>query len=141
MNTTNNNTPQETFAFRAKSCKNIFSKGKFTQELVGSLITDTATSPNATVNNGRQLTPSVPTSVRDTTNSSVSAADEVNPELWNDGTATTEEDLQFQDNPPLPQPSPPPEDPTSSGDIDVFAGLSDFEVGQQSTPQFIARDD
>lgn len=141
MNTTNSGAPQETFAFRAKSCKNMFSKGKFTQELVGSLITDTATTPKAIPANRRLATSSIPTSSRDTTNSLISAEDEVNPDLWNDGTASTDEEKQDQGNLPSPQPSPPAEDPTSSGDIDVFAGLSGSEAGQQSTPQLIARDD
>jgi hypothetical protein len=45
--------------------------------------------------------------------------------------------------PPTPQPAPPPGEPTSSGDIDVFAGLAgtDTTAGVNTAPQIIARDD
>ena len=44
--------------------------------------------------------------------------------------------------PATPQPAAPPEAPTSSGDIDVFAGLAGTDPGATSTaPQEIAKDD
>jgi hypothetical protein len=114
--------PQETFAYIAKSVKNTFSKGKFEQELVGSLLPLENTSQPASTNGRTTPTPSMPVSTRDTTNSAVSAADEVNPEKWNDGTATKTEDIQAQNNPSTPQPAAPPGAPTSTGDIVETSG-------------------
>ena len=45
--------------------------------------------------------------------------------------------------PATPQPAAPPEPPTSSGDIDVFAGLAgdNNAAGVNTSPQLIAQDD
>ena len=136
--------PQETFAYIAKSCKNVFSKGQFTQELVGSLLPLTNTPTTSTNTNGRSTTQNAvagsrtPTQETITDTQNTSAASNITGEI-------SSSDADAQDGgfygTQTPQPSPAPEPPTSSGDIDVFAGLSDSEVGQQSTPQFIARDD
>jgi hypothetical protein len=119
-----NGIPQQTFAYIATSCRNTFSKGKFEQELVGSLLPlDTASSKAANANGRAAATAGgVATGSRDTTNSVVSAADEANPDLWNDGTATQStgartEDEFNADNPPTPQPALPPGAPSSSGDV------------------------
>ena len=152
--------PQENFTYTAIKCKNTFSKGRFEQQLEGRLLieyTKGAAATKAAAANGRPGAPLAPTVTgsRDTTNSVVSAADEANPDLWNDGTATQStgartEDEFNADNPPTPQPASPPGNPTSSGDIDVFAGLAGTappDAGGSSgeivatPPQLIAQDD
>ena len=152
--------PQENFTYTAIKCKNTFSKGRFEQQLEGRLLieyTKDAAATKAAAANGRPGAPLAPTVTgsRDTTNSVVSAADEANPDLWNDGTATQStgartEDEFNADNPPTPQPAAPPGNPTSSGDIDVFAGLAGTAppaAGGGSgeivatPPQLIAQDD
>ena len=152
--------PQENFTYTAIKCKNTFSKGRFEQQLEGRLLieyTKDAAATKAAAANGRPSAPLAPTVTgsRDTTNSVVSAADEANPDLWNDGTATQStgartEDEFNADNPPTPQPAAPPGNPTSSGDIDVFAGLAGTAPPASgggsgeivaTPPQLIAQDD
>ena len=152
--------PQENFTYTAIKCKNTFSKGRFEQQLEGRLLieyTKDAAATKAAAANGRPGAPLAPTVTgsRDTTNSVVSAADEANPDLWNDGTATQStgartEDEFNADNPPTPQPAAPPGNPTSSGDIDVFAGLAGTAPPASgggsgeivaTPPQLIAQDD
>lgn len=147
MNVNSNGAPQETFAFRAKSCKNMFSKGKFTQELVGSLITDTVTTPTSN-SNGRQPTQSTATNTRisGTAGSDIDVQSTLSPgeEIVVDVESTLSPGEEIISETGNPQVSPPPEDPTSSGDIDIFSTLSAGEeaiFGEQSTPQIIARDD
>ena len=141
--------PKETFAYVATFCKNVFSKGQFTQELSGTLLPLGNTGNPSVITNGRSTAPaSTPAAgSRNTTNSAVSVANEANPDLWNDGTApqrtgATTEDEFNADNPPTPQPSAEPEPPTSSGDIDYNAGLAENDSGGVATsPQLIAQDD
>jgi len=119
--------PQENFTYTAIKCKNTFSKGRFEQQLEGRLLieyTKDAAATKAAAANGRPGAPLAPTVTgsRDTTNSVVSAADEANPDLWNDGTATQStgagtEDEFNADNPPTPQPASPPGAPNSDGSI------------------------
>jgi hypothetical protein len=128
-----NGLPQEHYTFTAVTCKNFFSKGRFEQEIEGKLLVEFKT--NQSNNSRSAATPSMPASTRDTTNSAVSAADEVNPEKWNDGTATqstgarTEEEFNA-DNPPSPQPASPPGDPSSSGDIEAVKSVqANYKTG------------
>lgn len=53
--------PQETFAYIAKTCKNVFSKGQFTQELTGSLLPlpSGGTATAATAADGRPTSPGI----------------------------------------------------------------------------------
>lgn len=137
--------PQEKFAYIAKSCKNIFSKGKFTQELVGSLLPLTNNSNNAgrptatSVNSGSRErvisgTEDFIPGVTDAPPSSVSGeTDAGNFEIDN---------LEYAGVVPTPQLSPPPATPTSSGDIAGSAVVDNLEFsGVNSQPQLIARDD
>lgn len=149
-----NGQPQENFTYTATRCKNVFSKGRFEQHLEGRLLIEFSKAtgtPSAIASNGRDNKPAVPltSQVRDTKNSVVSAADERNPELWNDGTAAlSEEEIQAQDNPPTPEPASAPGAPTSSGDIisgsdtaaPPDAGNGSNEPVASST-QLIAQDD
>lgn len=141
--------PQETFAYIAKTCKNVFSKGQFTQELVGSLLPLSNAVNAGAGTNGRPATTTAATNVRLSPSTAEQIVAEQNAS-FEYGTAEGSEQTRmlaeqdaglFGEAPQSTQPAPPPEPPSSSGDIDVFAGLSESEVGQQSTPQQIARDD
>ena len=138
--------PQETVTFIAKSCRNVFSKGEFTQELVGSLLPlKNLTTANT---NGRPLTSSnapVAPNTRTTAipQSQYDAQDLENGANAGTGTGSTNtDDNNAPEAPAEPQPENPPEAPTSTGDIDVFAGLSGTDPGGTSEgPQLIAKDD
>ena len=156
-----NGAPKKTFAYMARSCKNMFKKGQFTQELVGTLLPLATEATSTAAANGRAAAPPAPTAAgsRDTTNSVVSAADEANPDLWNDGTATQStgartEDEFNADNPPTPQPASPPGEPTSNGDVQqlsfgslgnniasAFTNFNNRLTGLNTPPQVIAKDD
>jgi len=133
--------PQETFAYIAKSVKNTFSKGVFNQELVGSLLPLTnSSSPTST--NGRLTTIGVSNELADirTTGIPQSQADAQDLEngpgesLIDDESNTDEEDLAS------PQPATDSEEPTSSGDIDVFTE-DDSDPGSSSEgPQFMDKE-
>jgi hypothetical protein len=66
-NNTKNNEPQENATYTAIKCKNIFSKGRFEQELEGRLLiefdTKTGSTPTATTTPAR---PATPTATQDT---------------------------------------------------------------------------
>lgn len=114
--------PQEHYTFTAIECKSTFSKGRFEQELTGKLVTDEIKASSNSDTGRASKAAIAPTGYRDTTNSSISAAAEANPDNWNDGTATQStgartEDEFNADNPPTPQPAAPPGNPTSTGDI------------------------
>ena len=138
--------PQETFRFMAKSCKNTFSKGRFEQELVGSLHTTNA----PPVANGRSA------AVTSSTNARVSSQ-------FNDGSFGYEildetgavsnlrrneygdlyDPTGTSTGPaiPSPQPSPPPELPTSDGDISPYGEQNEpFDPGVEEPPQLLNRE-
>jgi len=124
--------PQETFRFQAKSCKNVFSKGRFEQELVGSLIPPTTNAPPAT--NSRPTPVTSATASRSSTRlDDGSLGYEIQDETGQvsnirkneygdlyDATGTVGAGL------PSPQPAPPPGAPSSSGDI-VAPGNEDAQ--------------
>ena len=140
--------PQEYFTFQATKCKNVFSKGKFEQEIEGKLVIEKATNNNAT-NNGRPIAGSIP-AISDSSNirpstllqSQADAQDLENGANAGTGTSPTENTDTGNDQ-PSPQPAAPAEAPTSSGDIDYNAGLAgtDTSPGVNTAPQIIARDD
>jgi len=137
--------PQETFRFQAKSCKNIFSKGRFEQELVGSLIPPTTNAPPDTN--------SIPAQVTAATNSRASArvddgslGYEVRDET---GAVSDLRQNEYGDlyDPagtagsalPSPRPAPPPLPATSSGELENTPSTEfGFEVA--STPQEMNRE-
>jgi len=138
--------PQEKFTYIAKSCKNIFSKGRFEQELVGSLLP--ASSTAGSNNRASQTTAA--------TNSRINQIDdgsrgyEIRDETGQLSNLRKNEygdlyDPAGLDTPgaPAPQPSPPPEPPTSGGDIDysIESALIPTAPSVSDPPQLIARDD
>lgn len=158
MNTNNGSgAPQETFTYIAKSCKNVFSKGQFTQEIVGSLLPQTNSANPSSVANGRAGTIAGAlggllgaTDIRTTgiPQDQADAQDLENGANAGTGEGSTDEESASTindtdgDGIASPQPADAPGDPTSSGDIDVFAGLSDEgDAGVNSSPQLIAQDD
>lgn len=154
MNTNNAaKAPQETFTYIAKSCKNVFSKGQFTQEIVGSLLPMSNAINPSTNSAARPTVITAPgTNVRTTgiPQSQADAQDLENGANAGTGTENTNitDDVESENTTdigalPEPQPSLPPEEPTSDGDIEYFAGFTDTieEGGVNSEPQLIARDD
>jgi hypothetical protein len=140
--------PQETFTYIAKSVKNTFSKGQFTQELVGSLIPQTNNAKNTAAASGRSNTVTAATDSRVPKRIDDSTATEQNTTPPSSDTGqTTSSDADAQDGgfygTPSPQPASPPAEPTSSGDIDYNAGLAgtDTQAGVNSQAQEIAKDD
>jgi hypothetical protein len=135
--------PQEKFTYIAKSCKNIFSKGRFEQELVGSLLLV----PTGSSGSGRPAATTASTAA-EIRPSGTGFGDDVETytsdslgNTFKDGTlyraAEVDEDFAL----PSPQPAPPPEAPTSNGDIDFNAGLAGSGEVVATPPQLIARDD
>ena len=145
--------PQEHYTFTAIECKSIFSKGKFEQELTGKLVTDEI---KASTNSGAGR-PAATTATTTATNtrSSPRTAEQIVAEQnasfeygTTEGSEQTrmlaEQDAGLFDEPkqpPTTQPAPPPEAPTSSGDIDFNAGLAGSGEVVATPPQQIARDD
>jgi hypothetical protein len=164
MNTNNAaGAPQEKFTYIAKFCKNVFSKGQFTQEIVGSLLPSTTTS-NTTAGNGRATAPTAATQSRLPTNIKTTnpGLENTSPpssltgdiagvqrfddgsyiQTFDDGSVLTSDTEGNISSTPAPQYSSPPGPPTSSGDIDYNAGLAGTDTGPTSGgPQLIARND
>ena len=130
--------PQENFTYTAIKCRNTFSKGRFEQQLEGRLLIEFAKNASNNQTQGRP-TPSkagVGNAISNTSisrnsttdqTSSISLSDQLNPDLWNDGTAANNSNpTPTGDNstattattqPPTTQAAAPPGDPTSNGDI------------------------
>lgn len=145
--------PKETLAFIAKSCKNVFSKGSFTQELIGSLLplnntakTDGAGRPSQTAATGLRETGlpydgSMGFELRDETGQLSQYRLNEYGDLYVP-LSSTDELTQNTGGIPSPQPANPPEPPTSSGDIDFGQVMTDMNAGSTSQgPQTIAKDD
>lgn len=154
--------PQEYYTFQAIECKSIFSKGRFEQELQGKLVIEKNTAANqdagrSTVAN--TVTPTLATNARSSPRTAEQIVAEQNAAFeygTNEGSEQTrmlaEQDAGLFDSPaqpPTPQPASPPEPPTSTGDIDYFAGLAEpappnaneTDEPTPSSPQIIAKDD
>lgn len=144
--------PQEHYTYTATRCKSIFSKGRFEQEIEGKLLVEYNQSPAAS--NGRSVaTTASPTAAG--SRSSPRTAEQIVAEQnasfeygTTEGSEQTrmlaEQDAGLFDapkQPPTTQPAPPPEAPTSSGDIDYNAGLAGSGEVVATAPQQIARDD
>jgi hypothetical protein len=149
--------PQEHYTFTAIECKSIFSKGKFEQELKGKLVTDeikaaTKTSQGRSTTGTTGTTGAATTSATNVRSSPVTAEQIVAEQNASFEYGTTEGSEQtrmlaeqdaglFDEPPPATQPAPPPESPTSSGDIDYNTGLASSGEEVATAPQQIARDD
>lgn len=153
--------PQQNFTYVATRCKSVFSKGTFKQQLEGKLKVESPTNPRSAgasnaVNNGRSnsATGAIPGAISNAigsrlpNNSSISLADQLNPDLWNDGTAADASNPDPYADPSITtQPATAPEAPTSDGDITEVtdnpappeAGGSGEDVA--TPPQQIAQDD
>jgi len=148
--------PRENLTYTATRVKSMFSKGRFTQQLEGKLKAE-SNSPYAgaaaiAAANARQQTAGANTIVASSraplNTSSISLADQLNPELWNDGTAADPNNPDPYADPSITtQAAQPPGDPTSSGDITPVdntappdASGNDAPVPDDNTQQ-IAQDD
>jgi len=132
MNISSSGTPQETFTFLAKSCKNVFSKGQFTQELVGSLLPGTNSTNAAGAANGRSgLLGGLLSAAGSRVSSLIQSAGKELSELGDVFTAssaqtgTTEGDNSGDTTggTGAPQPAGATADPTSSGDIEAIKSV------------------
>lgn len=137
--------PQEKFAYIAKSVKNTFSKGVFNQDLVGSLLPLANSSAPASSNGRGVATTPTATDIRNTgiPQSEADAQDLENGANAGIGFGSTVDENTDADNAVAsPQPTAPPGEPTSTGDIDYNAGLAGTDPGATSeAPQIIAQDD
>jgi hypothetical protein len=143
--------PQEYFTFQAISCKSVFSKGRFEQELEGKLLIE---------KKGGQAAEARPSTVAGSApgNRTNAAADQIiNRTIEADKTGSlTAAEFGGQDElslatgvtetEPTPRPAPPPRPPTSSGDLE-FGGSDTFEAlgagsasPQPSRPQIMKRE-
>jgi hypothetical protein len=125
--------PQEHYTYTATRCKNIFSKGRFEQEIEGKLLVEYNQPPATT--NGRPATPTA-TPAAGSRQPATGLGDEEETyttdskgNTFKDGTLYRA--AEVDEFPASPQPAPPPAAPTSSGDIDFNAGLA----GTSSAPQ------
>jgi hypothetical protein len=138
--------PQLNFTYTAIKCKNIFSKGRFEQDLEGRLLIEYEknSTPAAVADAGRPATTvataKVPTAAQvraadasiakgiqaDTRGSSIGLEFGGNDEVLL-ATGTPEATLNQQDSAPQPRPAPAPKPPTSSGDLEfgAFSGALD----------------
>jgi hypothetical protein len=152
--------PKETLTFIAKSCKNVFSHGSFTQELVGSLLPlnnakadtggrtaqsnpNTNTAPAVLRTTGLPYDGSLGFEVRDETGQLSEYRQNEYGDLYTRLFNPSEiEATQTTDGVPTPQPANPPEPPTSPGDIEFDTPVNDINAGSTSQgPQIIAKDD
>jgi hypothetical protein len=141
--------PQEYFTFQAISCKSVFSKGRFEQELEGKLLIE---------KKGGQAAEARPSTVAGSasSNRTNAAADQIiDRTIQADKTGSlTAAEFGGQDElslavgvtEPTPRPAPPPRPPTSSGDLE-FGGSDTFEAlgagsasPQPSRPQIMKRE-
>jgi hypothetical protein len=164
MNISSTGTPQETFTFLAKSCKNVFSKGQFTQELVGSLLPGTNSINASSSANGRSNPLGSFGGVLSSAGSRASSLLQSTSNVAATGDLATapssltgyqNEDQQNADGNggnPVPQPAGPAEAPTSSGDIipadtgesynnAEFEATDNAPDNSSSSSQLIAQDD
>jgi len=115
--------PQATFNFQAKSCKNIFSKGRFEQELTGALIPLTNSAPASTNNRPSAVTSSTESRQSPQTNQpdDGSRGYEIRDETGQISNIRKNEygDLYYpaELQPVTPQPAAPPKPVTSSGPL------------------------
>jgi hypothetical protein len=124
----------ESYVYIANECTSEFNKGKFTQNIKGTLLQRTtpqsvASDGRSTANTNRNVTGFSP--VPRTAEQIVAdqnASFEYNTTEGSEQTRMlAEQDAGLFDEapqPPTTQPAPPPEAPTSSGDIDFNAGLA-----------------
>jgi hypothetical protein len=132
---TYNTLPQFNFTYTAIKCKNIFSKGRFEQELEGRLLIEYEKNTTAT-DAGRPVAKNPGTNAG--TRSNLTAEDINNGWVDQNGllvqasdiTPTTEQN-QEEGGPQLLN-SPAPQPPTSDADIDVFAGLAGTDNSVQA---------
>ena len=140
-----NGQPQETFAYIAKTCKSVFSKGQFTQELVGTLLPLTTAATGASSANARPVSNSINgvagsatsalssagATVLDSRTSNitntVASSQALATQTSNNGTVAptglTTDTGSNTINPPTTQPAAPPGAPTSSGDITAIQSV------------------
>jgi hypothetical protein len=113
--------PQLNFTYTAIKCKNIFSKGRFEQDLEGRLLIEFEKNPSPT-DAGRGIVNNPGTA--NGTRSNITAEDvnngwvDVNGLLVQGSDVTADSEANQQDAAPQLLNSPPPALPTSDGDID-----------------------
>ena len=136
-----NSPTQASAAYTATQVKSTFSKGKFTQELKGNALKNLNPTQLASVtgrpsgsSNTKQPAENqpqggvrLPDLATDNNGSSISLADQLNPNLWNSEPNNTPvaapNSATSVGTPPI-QPATPAEAPTSNGGLDYFAGLA-----------------
>ena len=124
----NTGKPQESFTYTAIKCKNIFSKGRFEQQLEGRLLIEFAKDAKNT--QGRSGVGNVAAGSRDlgikqsAMNTGWDDSTDGTPGIKQSAMNTGWDDSTNGQAPPSTQPAAPPGNPTSSGSIDYNAGLA-----------------
>jgi hypothetical protein len=141
----------ESYVYIANECTSEFNKGKFTQNIKGTLLQRTtpqsaASDGRATANTNRNVTGFSPASrTAEQIVADQNASFEYNTTEGSEQTRMlAEQDAGLFDEapqPPTTQPAPPAEPPTSPGDIDFNAGLAGSGEEVATPPQQIVRDD
>jgi hypothetical protein len=107
---------QSSAAYTAMSCKSVFSRGRFEQELKGTLLTNLNQKDlAAAAANGRTTGTSAATGVRDTNIQQGSSDSAVGTVANTPQPTSTDSNPNISNSSTVPQ--PPAQDPTSSGDI------------------------
>ena len=145
--------PQEYYTFTAIKCKSFFSKGRFEQEIEGKLLIEK--NINASQPNNRSTVATAAPGTNTRTNAlqqsqavSQSLENQVTNNIGNVSTGNSDfyNDAEYN-GPQTAQPSAPPSDPTSSGDITPIESTSPPDAGGNAAPapdnntQLIAQDD
>jgi hypothetical protein len=169
QNSTQPQSTNQSYVYIANECISEFNKGKFTQQLKGTLVPRTITNQTASGNGrvGGTSLPGISNSLAgssDTRNTTIpqDQADAQDMENGGDnsGTGTSSTDTSGSDvaePPPSPQPAAEPGDPTSTGDIAAIQSVQDnystggggftspadaaAAVAAANPPQLIAQDD
>ena len=142
----------ESYVYIANECTSEFNKGKFTQNIKGTLLQRTtprsaASDGRSTANTNKNVTGfSFGTRTAEQIVADQNASFEYNTTEGSEQTRMlAEQDAGLFDEPtpqpPTTQPAPPPEAPTSSGDIDYNTGLAGSGEVVATPPQQIVRDD
>jgi len=127
----------ESYVYIANTCTSEFNKGKFTQNLKGTLLQRTtpksaASDGRSSANTNRNIAGTLPSRTTNAPGTGFGDEEETytadsKGNTFKDGTlyrAAEVEEFPENQPPASPQPAPPPGDPTSSGDIDFNAGLA-----------------
>lgn len=117
--------PQQNYTYQAISCRSTFAKGRFTQELTGSIYTQLKDNSPNQASSGREKNAGITAGDLGYRDSKISVSDILNPNKWDSepDTSRTSPTSSTSNEPASdsgsnPQPANPPQAPTSGGPIE-----------------------